>query len=286
MLIHPCAHIVVRKQRDHAPALASVSRHGGLSISRAVTSLPGTEHGWEVVMAQASQRLSKRWRIAAVLCSALLLLAWTAPAANGAIQGGRAIWDNGCCQGATLDGISAHIAPTFLGPAPNYCIVISVGGQGPTSGNQLEVGLGKCSAFTSIDNTCSTHEEIQRFDERETGGLYTCYPHGTQSINQSIGYVARYTSGPGTWSAIIDGNQYESLAGFGHDDNYAFQWGEATGNSTCNGTNWGAVGNFTGVRDYNRTTGWHDLYTDNLHEDPPGCWQISPYQNFSFVVSH
>lgn len=119
----------------------------------------------------------------------------TFAAQTAAHAGTQTLWQNGhrqtngsCCGGASMDGWRVDITNSQLDAGNDGCVIASVLATDSDSSNysQLESGDVHCAPNNAVDGTCGANQVRAKFVETwEKGYGFTCYPHGTWSLNSS-----------------------------------------------------------------------------------------------------
>jgi hypothetical protein len=121
-----------------------------------------------------------------------------------------------------------------------------------------------------------------KFAERFDGVHYTCYPHGTASLNAGDLMTVDNTAGDGTWWTFINGTTYQGQSGYDRlVDIMGF--GEITPTSSCAG--WSASATFTNWQRYNfGSNTWSTIQSSDASNG--NCWTVGSLTGGSFVVAH
>lgn len=201
--------------------------------------------------------------------------------AVAALHGSHYLYFGGCCGGAELDGTRAYISVNTVLPAAEDCLVFSSVVATFYTAGQLQAGLARCGAHTSLGGTCSLSNNFVKFVERipHDGGSAVCYPHGAASVGGSYLVTVDETWDNGTWWTFISGQLYEGQSGY---DNNVFieEWGEHTG-FVCAG--WHAGANFATWQRYNYDLNrW--ITVQSSYMDNSDCWGMTAVSDGFFDI--
>jgi len=187
-----------------------------------------------------------------------------------------------CCGGAALNGTRAYIDVSSTTPDANSCLAHSSVVDSNSANDQTEAGLLRCGTNTRIDGTCSLTNNFVKFVELDSGGTYTCYPHGSATLGSSYLVTIDDSANNGSWYAYIAGTQYEGYFGLSSTAVNVYEWGEYTG-GTCSG--WSDSTSFsTWQRYYYAGSTWTTVASAT--NGTTGCWSVGSLSSGNFSVSH
>lgn len=257
--------------------ITSSSRHP--SVSRGMSStgdMPAEPAGLGAV---SRARPGNRLLIFCVLTAALFITTGTS-GAFAANWGSRYLTYGSCCSGQVVHGTRADISVHQWIPLSTDCLLYDSVVSLTAGGKQLEVGLGRCGASTSLDGTCSLTNNGVKYVERYNGSSYVCFPHGAASLD--VAYKASLTDtsgGAGIYYSYIDGTQYEGQSGYNNNVTI-YEWAEETDGVSC-GLAWdGNVTHETWQR-WNGSS-WVTVGSSNSQQT---CWSVGALSSGTFNTS-
>jgi hypothetical protein len=223
-------------------------------------------------------------RFAAVLCLSVLgALHGASTADSYPAKFGMRYLQPPCCSGQPLQGTASSLYVSAITPDSSHCIAFRSDAENQPADYLLQAGLLKCGS--SADHNCHINNQLIKWVETEVAGVFTCFAHGTASLNTLYDPVSVINGSGNTWTAYIGSTAYESNS---FPQYFITESGEHTGTDSCSG--WTGVATFAKSgslwqwsRYLQSTRSWTIVGSSYISA---GCWTVGGPLPGPFDIYH